>query len=347
MSAPLVSVIILNYNGERQLGSILDGCILSTLKTDYPNFEVLVVDNASTDGSVEYIKNAFGGDSKLRIICNEKNLGFSEGNNRGIKQAKGELVALLNSDTRVEPSWLRSLVAAAEPPDVGAVQSKLVQMGNPELLDCAGGLLDFYGYHFERGRGEQASKYGKAGEVFYGKGASLLLKRSALQTSGLFDPEIFLYFDEVDLCWRIWLSGHRVLYAPDSVVYHASGSTAATLQSASRFYYYTRNHLTVLLKNYNLKNAAFAVKASLLFEARNIARALVRHEPVVALAILKGLLWNLFQMRHVWGERQTVQKRVRRVSDGEIRRHMLAPYPPFPVYILFSRARYREKAAAN
>src|SRR5512137_2060944 len=135
MNSPLVSVIILNFNGKRHLGSILDGCLQSTLKTDYPNFEVVFVDNASTDGSVEYVKNAYGDNGNLRIIRNERNLGFAEGNNRGIEKAKGELIVLLNSDTRVEAGWLQALVAAAEPTDVGAVQSKLIQMSNPALLD--------------------------------------------------------------------------------------------------------------------------------------------------------------------------------------------------------------------
>ncbi len=325
---------------------MLDGCIHSTLKTDYPNFEILFVDNASTDGSVQHVKNAYGGNLNLRIIRNERNLGFPEGNNRGIECAKGELIVLLNSDTSVEAGWLHALVAAAEPMDVGAVQSKLIQMGNPTLLDCAGGFVDFYGYHFERGRGESSAKYSKKGEIFYGKGASLLLKRKVLEKAGLFDSEIFLYFDEVDLCWRIWLSGHRVVYAPDSLVYHASGSTASSFQSGRRLYYYTRNHLMVLLKNYDLTNAAVAVKVSLFYETRNMTLAFARGNPEVCLAIVKGVFWNLTHFRRVWRERQRVQLRVRKVSDAQIRRHMLEPYPPFPLYFILPKSRYSAKNSA-
>jgi hypothetical protein len=273
-----------------------------------------------------------------------RNLGYTGGNNVGIRQSKGEYIALLNTDTKVDPRWLRALVEAAQPTEVGAAQSKLVQMSNPTLLDCAGGQVDYYGYHFERGQGEPAIKYNRATEVFYGKGASLLLKRSVLATTGLFDPGIFLYFDEVDLCWRIWLSGHKVIYAPDSLVYHASGSTASALQTPRKLFFYTRNHFVVLLKNYNLANASVAVKASLLYEVRNMALFLARRKPTVSWAILKGILWNVVHLRRILAERQRVQRLVRKVSDRQIQSQMLRPYPPFPLYMVFSRTRHKPKS---
>jgi GT2 family glycosyltransferase len=336
---PTISVIILNFNGRRHLGAILDGCVASVLASDYPCFEALFVDNASMDDSVSYIEAKFGKDKRLRFVRNERNLGFTEGNNVGIRQARGEYVVLLNTDTKVDSGWLRALVEAAKPAEVGAVQSKLVQMGNPQLLDCAGGLVDAYGYHFERGRGEPAAKYNRAAEVFYGKGACLLLKRSVLAQTGLFDPEIFLYFDEVDLCWRIWLSGHKVVYAPDSLVQHASGSTASSLQSARKQFFYTRNHLMVLLKNYDLTSATTSATASLLFEARNVALFLTRRKPLASWAILNGILWNVAHLRRTWAERQRVQRLVRKVPDERIRRQMLKPYQPFPLYIVHSRTK--------
>jgi GT2 family glycosyltransferase len=338
----LVSVVIINYNGLRNLGKILDGCLDSVLKTVYPSFEVLFVDNASSDGSAEYVQRQFGTNGKLRIIRNEKNLGFAEGNNRGIKQAKGKFIALLNSDTRVTENWLTELVKAVHPSNVGAAQSKLLQMDKPTLLDCAGGLLDFYGYHFERGQGETPSRYNRGGEIFYAKGASVIFKREALSKAGLFDPEVFMYFDEVDLCWRIWLSGYKVVYSPASTVYHASGSTAAKMQSQERLYFYARNHLMVLLKNFGLMNAAKAVKVSLLFEVRNVGLLLARRKPLAGLAIIKAFCWNLRNMKQTWTKRQTVQNCIRQIPDTEVKVHMLTPCPPFPLYILFPRSRYEK-----
>ena len=336
----LVSVIIVNYNGRKNLREILTNCLTSILETDYANFEVLFIDNASEDDSVKYVKETFGQDPRMQIICNKQNFGFAEGNNVGIRRAHGAYIALVNSDTRVEPDWLKNLVRAVQPAEIGAAQSKLLQMSHPTLLDCAGGLVDYYGYHFEVGRGEEASKYQKTRPIFYGKGASLLLKREALEKSGLFDPEFFMYFDEVDLCWRLWLSGSKVVYAPLSVVYHASGSTTAKMRSQSRLYFYTRNHLLIVLKNFSLLNVAKAVNVSLLFETRNAIVRLLRREPLEGLAIAKAMFWNLRHLKETWAKRQTVQKLIRRTSDEEIRKHMLEPCPPFPLYIVFPRSRY-------
>lgn len=344
MYVPSVSVVVLNYNGLEILGNaILYECLRSVLATDYPSFEVLFVDNASTDSSVDFVKTEFSKDPRLRIVCNEKNLGFTEGNNRGIRKAKGSYIVLINTDTKVEPTWLKMLVKSATAPDVGAVQSKLLQMDNPEFLDCAGGFVDYYGYHLERGHGESSAKYKLSDEIFYAKGASVLLKREALAKSGLFDPAIFLYFDEVDLCWRLWLSGFKVVFAPDSLVYHVSGSTASSIQQPKQLYFYIRNHLMVLLKNYNLKNAFVAVTVSLFFEIRNLILFLIRRKSLVSISIMKALLWNLRHLKYVWEQRQIVQQLVRKVPDKEIRKTMLKPYPAFPLYVLFSRFRYSKK----
>ena len=343
LSWPLVSVIILNYNGRKNLGELLKNCLMSVFDTNYPNFEVLFVDNASTDGSVEFVKKRFGHNPRLRIIQNERNLGFTEGNNVGIRNAKGRYIALLNSDTRVDPNWLKELVMAIQPSDVGAVQSKLLQMDSADTLDCAGGFIDYYGYHFERGRGEKSSKYSQPGEIFYAKGAGVLFKPEVLAKTGLFDPEIFMYFDETDLCWRIWLSGYKVLYAPKSIVYHASGSTASKLQQKTRSYYYTRNHILMLLKNYDLGNMFKVVAVSIIFEFRNMVLFLARRKPQVSIAIIEALSWNLFHSKYAWKKRQVIQRLVRKVSDNQIKKIMLKPYPPFPLYLVFSRFRYLKK----
>ena len=341
-----VSVVILNYNGQRNLGPMLDDCLDSVLKTAYPDFEVLFVDNASTDNSVRHVTEKYAQKS-LKVIQNPKNLGFTGGNNQGITQSTGNYIALLNTDTKVDPNWLTELVKAAQPADVGAAQSKLLKMATPDLLDCAGGMLDHYGYPFERGQGEKSQTYNSPADIFYAKGASVLLKREILEKTGLFDEDVFLYFDEVDLCWRIWLGGFRVVYAPASVVWHASGSTASALAQQRRLYFYTRNHLMVLLKNYNLTNAFWAVKVSLLFEARNAAVFLAKQKPLVSLAIVKAVFWNLVYLPQTWKKRQTVQCSVRKVPDEKVRRQMLKPEPPFPLYILIPRLKYLQKRKAD
>ncbi|MFB3888949.1 MAG: glycosyltransferase family 2 protein [Candidatus Bathyarchaeia archaeon] len=339
----LVSVVIVNYNGRRSLGKVFERCLDSVLRTDYPRFEVLFVDNASTDGSAELVETRYGEDKRLRVIRNERNLGYAEGNNRGIRQAKGAFIALLNSDTEVDIGWLSELVETAKQAGVGAVQSKLLRLDNPSVLDSAGGWVDYYGYHLERGRGQEASSYSRTSEIFYAKGAGVLLNRDVLQKTGLFDSDFFMYFEEVDLCWRIWLAGYRVLFAPASLVRHASGSTASRLQERTRLYFSIRNHLLVLLKNYGFSNKVKSEVVSVLFELRNMAVFAARRKPLVVLAIGQALLWNLSHLKDTWMKRRVVQERVRRVSDEEIQRHMVKPYPPFPLYLVFSRSRYQRR----
>lgn len=339
---PLVSVIILNYNGRKNLGLILKNCIASVLDINYPNFEVLFVDNASTDGSADFIEKVFGQNPRLRLIRNEKNFGFAEGNNVGIRNAKAEYIALLNSDTKVDPKWLKELVTSAQQDCVGAVQSKILQMNSPGKIDCAGGFVDYYGYHFERGRGEKASSYNRQDEIFYAKGAGVMFKREILKKTGLFDSDIFIYFDETDLCWRIWLSGYKVLFAPKSIVYHASGSTTSALQTQKRSYFYMKNHLLVLIKNFGLENLFTSGLATLLYETRTASLFLARRKPLVSYAMLSALVWNLLHLKPIWKKRQLVQA-LREVSDDFIKKKMLPPCPPFPLYLVFSRSRYLKR----
>ena len=253
MDAPLVSVVILNWNGKH----FLKNCLSSVLNSDYPNFEIIFVDNASIDGSVEYVLKNFGFDKRLKVIKNNKNLGYTGGNNVGIKYAKGKYVVLLNNDTKVEPSWLRELVKVMElNPDVGIAQSKLLLLNNPRLIDCAGGFIDPFGYGYERGHLEKdKGQYDKVDNIFYSKGASIIIRREILKKVGLFDEDFFMYFDEADLCWRVWLAGYRVVLCPTSIVYHMSEGVTGSLEGKiRRFYYITRNSLTSMIKNYSFKS---------------------------------------------------------------------------------------------
>jgi GT2 family glycosyltransferase len=311
------------------------------LGTAYPSFEVIFVDNASTDGSVEFVRENFGQNERLRIIENDANLGFAEGNNVGIRKARGEYVALLNSDAVVDPMWLKELAEAVQPAGVGAAQSKLLLMSNPNLMDCAGGFIDQYGYHhYEVGCGEKAEKYNRAYEIFYAKGAGMILKREALKCSGLFDPRIFMYYDETDLCWRLRLCGYKVVFVPTSLVYHAAGETASGLQAEKRLYFSTRNHFFVLLKNFGDKNMVRALSISLVWELRNIGKFVLKREPALASATVKALLWNLGNFGYIWRQRQVTQKLVRRVPDENLKKVMLKPFPPFPLSLVFSRSHY-------
>jgi GT2 family glycosyltransferase len=212
-------------------------------------------------------------------------------------------------------------------------------MNTPSLLDCAGGFIDYYGYPFERGNKENTSLYTQTGECFYGKGASLLLKREALEKSGLFDKDIFMYYDETDLCWRLRLLGYKIVFAPTSIVYHASGSTAAKSYNQRTQFFHSRNHLMIVIKNFETCNMIKTVFISIIYEIRNIFLFLLKRKPLASLAVLNALFWNLFNLKRTWKKRVVVQTLLRKVSDEEIKQMMLKP-PSLPLYLIFSRDRY-------
>lgn len=327
----MVSVIILNYNGRKNLGVLLEKCLESVLKTDYPNFEVLFVDNASTDNSAEFVKRKFGQNQKLRIIRNKRNFGFAEGNNIGIRNAQGEYIALLGSDIRVDPKWLKELAKAIQLPEIGAAQSKLLRMDEPHLFDCAGGFIDYYGYSNDRGHGEEdRGQYNFFDEIFYAKGAACILKRKVLKEVGLFDQEFFIYYEDADLCWRMRLRGYKIIFVPTSIVYHTTGKTISKLQKSIQRYFFTRNLMFTLLKNYNRRNfCKYSIILSIL-ELRNALLFTIRGAAFTGIAIVKALLWNFLNLRRNLRKRGTVQLLIRRLPDEMIKKVMNKPYPPFP-----------------
>ncbi|MEM3871081.1 MAG: glycosyltransferase family 2 protein [Nitrososphaeria archaeon] len=339
----LVSVIILNYNGLRNLGNILKECIESVLNTDYPNFEVLFVDNASTDGSVDFIKKKFGWDARLKIIQNERNFGFAEGNNIGMKKAKGEYIVLLNNDTKVDSQWLKELVKALQAPEIGAAQSKILQLQNPNLLDCAGGFIDYIGLSYSRGYGEKAEKYQKITEIFYAKGAALIIKRKVLKRIGCLDPIMFLYYEEADLCWRVWLNGYKVIFVPTSIVYHAQGATTSKLFEHSRVYFLTRNRIITLIKNYDLKSLLKNLPSLILLDIRNALVLILRRKWCTSFSIFEAIIWNITHLKYIWKKRSIVQNIIRRVSDDRIHEIMIKPYPPFPHSLILSKSCWLRK----
>jgi GT2 family glycosyltransferase len=249
---PLVSIIILNYNGMK----FADKCLTSVLNTRYHNFEVIFVDNASTDGSLEYAKKRFGKNRRLRFVVNKKNYGFAKGNNIGLRHAKGEYVVFLNIDTEVDPNWLTELVKVMDSdPTVGAAQSKLLTMDDQKRIDACGLTLTPYGFFAERGSGEvDRGQYDSAVEIFAAKGAAMAVKREVLEKVGPFDEDYFIFAEEVDLCWRIWLAGYRVVLVPKSIVFHFGAGIVKMIWPQKSPPYWYRNTLVTFLKNASTKN---------------------------------------------------------------------------------------------
>ena len=252
---PFVSVLILNWNGRR----LLPACLSALAQTDYPAgaWETVLVDNASTDGSLEAALEAFPWAQGRR---NPANWGFARGYNRAMAEAPGKYVALLSSDTRGRPGWLAALVAAAEAdPRVAAATAKLVfppHSPHAGRIQNAGGLLLRDGSGRDRGTVVQGTEvtyeadggqYDRAEEVFFFSGAAVLLRKEALDDCGLFDERFFMYYEDLDLSWRFRLRGWKVLYVPEAVVEHEHAASSGEW-SPLFTYNVERNRVLMLLK---------------------------------------------------------------------------------------------------
>ena len=250
MAAPRVSVIIVSWNAR----PLLKQCLPSVVATDYPNFEIVLADNRSTDGSAAWVATEF---PAAKIVRHPKNWLFARGNNAAVPHATGEYIVLLNNDVEVPPGWLRPLVDVMERNlDVGAVQPKLLQYDDRDRFEYAGasgGFLDRLGYPFTRGRvvdtmERDRGQYDDARDVFWATGAALCLRRTAFEAVGGLDERFEMHMEEIDLCWRLHRQGYRVRVEPSSTVYHIGGASLPQ-GDPRKTYYNFRNSLLMLYKN--------------------------------------------------------------------------------------------------
>jgi GT2 family glycosyltransferase len=241
-AAPDVSVIIVNYQGER----LLEACLDAVLRDAGPETEVIVVDNASTDGSVALIATRFPG---VQVLALDRNAGFAAGNNAGARRARGRFLAFLNNDTEPQAGWLRALRAAREAhPSAALATARIVFRDDPAILDSAGDGYTAWGGAYKRGHGRAASSEAEPREVFGACGAAFMIRREVFEEVGGFDEEFFLSHEDVDLSYRIQLTGRGCRYVPGAVVWHA-GSASLGRVSRRAVYYGQRNLEWVYLKN--------------------------------------------------------------------------------------------------
>jgi GT2 family glycosyltransferase len=243
--AAFVSVLIVNYNGRRHL----DSCLDALAAQDWPRhrFEVIVVDNASTDGSLEQLRAHH---PWARTVALRQNLGFTGGNLAALEYARGNLIALLNNDTVARPGWLSESVRTMQrAPDIGGVAAKLLLHHEPGLLNSTGLFLLRDGRGSDRGfRAADHGQFERGDEVFGACGAAMLLRRDMLDDVGFFDPRYFMYYEDLDLAWRSRLRGWRFVYAPRAVVAHVHCATSGEASPLFCFHV-ERNRVLTGLKN--------------------------------------------------------------------------------------------------
>jgi len=242
-TSPQVSVIIVNYNHKDYLAEALAGL----QKQTFADFEIIVVDNASTDGSVEFVQSLL---PKVRLIALDENTGFAKGNNIGIRNARGKSIALLNNDAVPDPTWLDELVAAAQRhPDAAFFASQIELYYEPGLLDSAGDSMSAAGTIFRGGHRERIADYMEERFVFGAQACAAFYRREFFDRVGHFDEDYFCVYEDADLSYRAQLRGCRCVYVPRARVRHRGGSTIGRF--SSRYVYQShRNVEYVFVKNF-------------------------------------------------------------------------------------------------
>ena len=241
-----VTVVIPNWNGMQYLKTCLD----SLRKQDTDDFETLVVDNHSEDGSVEFIRANY---PEVRLIVHEENLGFTGGVNAGIEASESPFVLLLNNDTECDPGFVRALfTAVSKDPRIFSVSSRMIRFRERDLLDDAGDLFTVLGYQAQRGTGQSVRdpKYLKPKTVFSSCAGAAIYRKSVFEEMGAFDPDHFAYLEDVDVGYRAMIYGYRNVYEPSAVVYHVgSGASGAVQYSEFKVRLSARNSRYLLYKN--------------------------------------------------------------------------------------------------
>ncbi len=301
-----VAIVITNWNGRRYL----EACLRSVFAQDFQEFGVFMVDNASTDDSVEWVGRAF---PEVQIIRNEANLGLCAANNRGILTTQAEFVLILNNDTELEPDCLGQLVRALQSdPQVGMCASKMLLTDQRTMIESAGITIDKAGIPWGLESGAlNVSGPATPVPVFGACGGAALYRRAMLLEIGLFDEDLFVYFEDADVAWRGQWAGWQCLLAPGAITYHAH---SATIKEGSPFKtrLLGRNKLWLIAKNYPWPPLLWYSPLILLYELMSIGYALVNGYGLLALKgrleALRGLGRMLVKRRHM----------VRRVSASQM-----------------------------
>ncbi len=311
---PVVSILIVNFNGA----AFLPACLNSLRTVHHPAFEILVVDNASTDASLELLRSY----PEVRVVRSDMNLGFAGGNNFGLPFCRAPLVLLLNSDTLVTPGFLEPLVEYLRAhPEVGIVQGKMVLTRHANGLDVCGSFLTCLGvmYHYGYYKPD-APKYDRSGPVFTGKGACFLFRKDVVAKAGgyLFNQDFFCYYEETDFCHRAWLAGVETHFVAASKIEHLQGATSETTQRAGwALKQFLTNQTFGLLANLSTASLFRIMPFYFALFAVALAASLVTGRWTIFAAHWHALVQNAKNLKKIRAQRSMVRQ-IRKLSDADL-----------------------------
>ncbi len=308
--SPFVSVIIPNYNGQALLPTCLDALRRQTYPAE--SFEVIVVDDASSDGSVALLAAAY---RDVRVVALAQNAGFVAACNAGAAAAQGDVLVLLNNDTEAEPGWLAALVQAlVEHPEAGSAASKMLLFDRRDTLHTTGDLMGRDGIPRNRGVWEKdTGQYDTDRWVFGACGGAAAYRRVAWEQAGGFDPRLWMYMEDVDLAWRLQLLGWRCIYAPAARVYHQLSATGGGVLAS---YYTGRNTIWVIARNWPTALLRRHWQRIVVAQARIAWAAARAWRGQAARARLRGQIAGVLGLAGVLQQRRAIQA-TRRITDAE------------------------------
>jgi GT2 family glycosyltransferase len=313
---PRVSVVIPSWNGREQLGGVLESLEAQQLS----DFETIVVDNGSIDGTLEYLASEW---PSVRVVALSQNEGFAAAVNHGIERSSGEYVALVNNDVELEPHWIGIVTDVLDRhPGAGSVASKLLEWSRRNVLDGAGDLVGWDGYCVRRGKGQRdRGQYDASPLVLSACGAAALYRRAALDDVGSFDERFFAYIEDVDWGLRAQLAGWDCIYEPTAVAYHVGGASSSRISGFELFQCH-RNILLMMAKDFPVPALLAFVPWAVMRRLGSLGKAYVRGEAALLLRAWKAAAQ---QLPAALGARRQIQARRRR-SNRELLRLMRPAY---------------------
>lgn len=309
LSLPNCSIVIVNFNGLHHLTK----CLPSIFRQNYPEYEVIVVDNASTDGSIEFLAREF---PQVMLVRNKANLGYAEANNVGIKQASGKYIAVLNPDTMVDLNWLQELVIALEEDQLAEMATpKILLMDCPEKINTCGNDITLTGLTFCRGLDQPADSYLEPETVSAVSGAAFVIRRCILEQLGGFDEDLFMYYEDTDLSLRVMLAGYRCIFVPKSIIYHQYTFRFPP----SKCFYQERNRYYSLLKILRWQTLLVLIPELLISEILAWGYVLLFGVDHIQ-SKYRSWVWLIVNRRQILKARHNTQ-RLRQVDDKTILKH--------------------------
>ncbi|AAM05567.1 glycosyltransferase family 2 protein [Methanosarcina acetivorans] len=294
------SVVILSYNSKEDLAE----CIPSLISQTYQDFEIIVVDNASTDASEEFVRINY---PEIKVVQTGKNLGYAAGNNAGFEVAEGEYIVIINPDTVADSKWLAELIKPLENDlTIAATTSKILMYYQNDKINACSTINHYTGLTFCRGLNKPACEFDNYQEVGAVAGCSFAIRRDMLKNIDGFDSEFFLYLEDTDLSWRVRFAGGKIMYAPGSIIFHKCKLSIPPWKE----FYLERNRYLILLKNFSSRTLLLLLPALIVTEIVTIGHA-VLNGPKYIKSKLQAYLWVIKNINEILTKRhKTICKKI-------------------------------------